>query len=159
RDQHLLAAHHMRLDLVQVIRPDPGAGIPERFPAGRRDGIGAPPDVDLLLAPFLTGVVLVEAGEVAIVALVQRLVLERLEARLAELIEHDVERPLRPLQGRGEGNAEVEPLGPDAYPGGARLLDALRRQVDIAPAGEEVEEVPFALSVTDDDEGAVHGRA
>src|SRR5665213_4200639 len=38
----------------------------------RRDVVGAPPDMHLLLAPFLAGVVFVQAGQIAIVALVQR---------------------------------------------------------------------------------------
>ena len=50
----------------------------------------------LLLAPFRAGVVLVEAGEVAIVALVQRLVADRLQVALAELIEHDARRCAAP---------------------------------------------------------------
>ena len=41
-------------------------------------------------------------------------------------------------------------------PAGVRLRDALRRQVDVAPAGEEIVQVPFALSVADEDEQAVH---
>ena len=41
--------------------------------------------MDLLLAPFLARVVLVEAGEVAIVALVERLVAGDRQVGLAEL--------------------------------------------------------------------------
>src|ERR1700736_2627118 len=113
--------------------------------------------MDLLLSPFLAGVVLVETGKLAIVALVERLVLQRLQTDLAKLVEHDVEGSLRPLQRRGEGDAEVESLGFQSSAGSLGFVDALRRQVDVAPAGEEVEEVPFALSVTDDDKRAVHG--
>src|SRR6516162_317001 len=144
---------------MQVVRPDAGAGIAQGLAARRRDGVGASPGMDLLLAPFLARVILVEAGEIAVVALVERLVSQRLQAGLAELIEHDVERALRPRQRRGEGDAEVEPLCLQPPAGGMGLLDALRRQVDVAPAGKKVEEIPFALSMTDDDERAVHGRS
>ena len=51
--------------------------------------------MDLLLAPFLAGVVLVEAGQVAIVALVERKVLADGECRLAELVERQIHRVLR----------------------------------------------------------------
>ena len=51
--------------------------------------------MDLLLAPFLTRIVLVEAGEIAVVALVERLVPDGFEARLARLLKHQVERLLR----------------------------------------------------------------
>ena len=73
-DEHALAAQDVRLDVVDVVGPDAGAGVAERLAAGRRDGVGAAPDVDLLLAPFRARVVLVEAGEIAVVALVERLV-------------------------------------------------------------------------------------
>ena len=40
--------------------------------------------------------------------------------------------------------------------GGLGLLVALLGQVDVAPAGEEVLQVPFALAVADEDEGSGH---
>ena len=40
--------------------------------------------------------------------------------------------------------------------GALGFLDALLGQVDVAPAGEEVLQVPFALAVADEDESAGH---
>ena len=54
----------------------------------------------LLLAPFGAGIVLVEAGQVAIVALVQRLVADRLEIALADLVENVLAGLLRADQRR-----------------------------------------------------------
>ena len=83
----VLAAQHMRLHVVQIIGPDARAGVLQALAAGRRDVVGAAPDMHLLLAPFGAGVVLVEAGEVAIVALVERLVADGLQAGLADRVE------------------------------------------------------------------------
>ena len=74
RDQHALAREHIRLDVVHVIGQRAGQRIFQAFAAGRRHIIGAAPDMDLLFAPFLARVVLVEAGQIAIIALVQGLV-------------------------------------------------------------------------------------
>ena len=53
--------------------------------------------MDLLLAPFLAGVVLVQAGEIAVVALVEREVFFGRQAGLAELGQRQIERVLRAL--------------------------------------------------------------
>ena len=62
----------------------------------------------LLLAPLLAGIVLVEAGEVAIVALVQGLVRDGRQIRLADLVEDQLAGVLRPHQRRGEGDVELQ---------------------------------------------------
>ena len=61
RDQHPLAAQHRRQNVLAVIGERAGDGVLEALAAGRLDVIAAPPLVDLLLAPFLARVVLVEA--------------------------------------------------------------------------------------------------
>ena len=66
----------------------------------------------LLLAPFLARVVLVEADEIAIVALVERLVLEHRNFGLAQFLQHQVERALRAHERGGEGDVEVDALAP-----------------------------------------------
>ena len=63
----------------------------------------------LLLAPFLASIVLVEAREVAIVALVERLVADRFQLALADAVQNVLAGLLRPLQRRGEGDVEFEP--------------------------------------------------
>ena len=112
--------------------------------------------MDLLLAPLLAGVILVEADEVAVVALVQRLVPGDRKAGLADLGERQVERALGADERRGEAHIEGEALGLELLPGGLGLVDALLAQVRIVPTGEKVLEVPFALSVADEHQQAVH---
>ena len=61
----------------------------------------------LLLAELGTSVVLVQASELAIVTLVQRLVLDDRNAFLANGLKLDLQRLLSTLKGRGEGNARA----------------------------------------------------
>ena len=116
--------------------------------------------MDLLVAPLLAGVVLVEAGKVAVIALVQRLVAGDDEIVDARFLKDQVERVLGALEGGGIVKIGLIALGLDELAGGAGFGDALFRQVRVLPAGEQVLEVPFALSVTDENECASHwGRS
>jgi hypothetical protein len=99
------------------------------------------------LSPFLSRIVLVEAGQIAIVAFVQRLVAQGLQSGLPHLAEQDVERALRALQCRGEGDVEGKPLRLELAAGLMGFLHALLGEVDIAPAGEQVFQIPFALAM------------
>src|SRR5690606_30667339 len=123
--------------------------VAQGFAAGRSDVVGAAPDMNLLLPPFLAGVILVQAREIAIVALVQRLVLDDGNVGLVHFREQQIKRILRALEGGGEGNVEDKPLRLQLATGFLRFGDALRREIDVAPAGEEVLEIPFALAVAD----------
>src|SRR5205085_10799992 len=79
--------------------------------------------------------------------LVERLVFEHRYAALAELVEHDIERALGANERRREGDVEPQALRLELAAGGARFSDALLAQIDVAPAGEQVFEIPFALAV------------
>jgi hypothetical protein len=115
--------------------------------------------MDLLLAPFLAGVVLVEAGEIAVVALVQRQILVNGDAALAHFFEHECRAgALRALQRRGEGDVEGDAARFQFLSGGARLGNALLGEIDVAPAGEEVLQIPLALAVTDEHQQTFHCR-
>src|SRR5208283_2742203 len=109
--------------------------------------VRAPPHLHLLGAPFHPRIVLVEADEVAIVALVERLILEHRNARLPDLLEHEVERMLRANERRGEGDIEADILRIELAPGGARFLDTVVGEANVTPTGEEVFQIPVALAV------------
>src|SRR5688572_5053163 len=49
--EHMLAAQHARLNLLDVIRQHARGSVAQTFTAGRGDIIGAAPDMHLLLAP------------------------------------------------------------------------------------------------------------
>jgi hypothetical protein len=59
-------------------------------------------------------------------------------------------------ESRGEGDVELQPARLQPLAGGARFLAALVGKPDIAPAGEQVLQVPFALPMTDEHESAWH---
>ena len=71
------------------------------------------------------------------------------------LLQHEVERALRALERRGEGHIECEPLRLQLAAGLARFLDALLGQIDVAPAGEQVFQVPLALAVAHEHEKTI----
>ncbi len=62
---------------------------------------------------------------------------------------------MRALQRRGEGDAEFEAAIGEEPAGGARLAASEIGQRDIGRAGEDIGEVPFALSVADEHKQAV----
>ena len=64
--------------------------------------------MDLVLAPLGAGIVLVEAGEIAVIALVERLVVDRLQVRLADTVENDLAGLFGALEDRGEGYVELD---------------------------------------------------
>ena len=74
----------------------------------------------------------------------------------AHFLEDQIERVLGALEGRGVVEIRLEALRLDELAGGARFVDALFGQVRILPAGEQVLEVPVALSVADEDESSGH---
>ena len=56
---------------------------------------------------------------------------------------------------RGEGDIEMQPLRLEFFAGGTRLGDAFLGQTDIAPAGEQIFQIPIALAVAHEHEKPV----
>ena len=77
---------------------------------------------------------------------------------LIKLGKDDVERVLGALQNAREGNIEFDAVIPDHAAGNAGFDHALLGQIGIAPAGEQVESVPFALTVAHEHENIVCQR-
>src|SRR5690606_34247428 len=128
-------------------RPDPGPRIAQALTSRRRDVIGAPPDVHLLLAPFDARLILVHAGKVTIIALVQRGIALDPNRFTFKLLQDDLVGALRALQGRSKGNIRHDAAVLQCPPGSTRLFNALVGQSDIAPTREQVLEVPLALTM------------
>jgi len=114
--------------------------------------------MNLFLAPLGAGIVLVETGEVTIVAFVERLILDRLEVRLADLVEHDLQRLLGALQVGGKCDVEIDAGLGQCLAAGLGFLDAERGQVRVLPAGEQIFEIPVALAVANEDKGTAHEK-
>ena len=153
--QGAFAAQHAGQDLLHVVRQRARQRVLEAFAAGRRHVIGTAPDQHLLLAPLLAGVILVETGQIAIVALVQRQVLVGLQPGLAELGEHQIERVLSAGQRRGEGDVEGETLRFQLLAGGLGFGDTEFGEVGILPAREQVLQVPVALAMPHEHEETI----
>ena len=94
--------------------------------------------MDLRVAVLGCGLGLVEAGEAAIVPLVEAPVLLDREPEPAHRLERDVERLDRPRLEADEGLVEVEALGGHQFARSLGLGLALCGHVDIPPAGEAV---------------------
>ncbi len=112
----------------------------------------------LLVAPALASLVLIEAHEIAVVALVQRGILDDRQIFLVKLAQDEFQRVLGPFQGAGEGEVEAPPLILEHGAGAMRFGDAFFRQIDILPAGEHVEAVPLAFAMTHQNQRIRHGR-
>lgn len=155
-DDDVLALLDEGQDLLVVVGPDTLRGELERLAAGRGDIVAAAPDVHLVLAPLLARVVLVEARELAVVALVESLVLVDRNVLLTNLLELDAQRSLRALQSRGEGHVKLDARRSNTLSTRKRLLATKLRQRRILPAREEVELVPLGLTVARKDESSNH---
>ena len=85
-------------------------------------------------------------------ALVQPPVLLDRQPQPPHRLEREVEGLDRPRLDAGEAEVEIEPARRHQLARQPRLLDALRGQVDVPPAGEAILEVPRRLAVADEDE-------
>ena len=120
------------------------------FEGWRLDVKGATPDLDLGFAMLRRCVSLVEALKSAVVTLVQTPGLVNGQPVAIELIEHMVERVDRTLQEGRVAHVEIVAGLMEGLAAGNCLLVAGLGEVNVGPAGEEVELVPFGLAVTHD---------
>lgn len=110
--------------------------------------------MDLLLAPLGAGIILVQAGEVAIIALIEGHALVRLEIALPHGIQNEATGALCPAKARGEGRIEMQPFRLQRLTGALGFQHALLGQVGIPPAGEQVLQVPLALAMAHEHKNA-----
>lgn len=151
-DEGGVGAEYRRQDLVDVVRQHAGDGVAQALAARGGRVVGAAPDVDLLLAELLAGLVLIQAGEVAVVALVERLITRDGDGG-AEFVQHDIAGCRGALQHGAEGGLRGEACGFEALAGGGGFLSSLLGEREIRPAGELVAFVAFGLAVAGEDEG------
>jgi len=86
-DENAVATENPWLDGCVIIGKDAVCRVLKAFATRRRRVIGSAPDVDLLFAPFLPGVILVEACQVSIVTLIERLIADDLEIGLTQFLQ------------------------------------------------------------------------
>lgn len=155
-DDDVLALLNQGQDLLVVVGPDTLGGELQALTAGRRDIVASAPDVDLVLAPLLPGVVLVETAELAVVALVESLVLVDGDVFLTNLLELNAEGSLCTLESGSEGNVELDSSGSDTLGTGEGLLATELGESRVLPTSEQVELVPLGLTVARKDESSNH---
>src|SRR5262249_28580744 len=110
------------------------------------------PHHHLLLAVARSRLRLVEAGERAVVALVEAPVLLDGKPQPVHLLEREIERADGALEERGEREVEVVAFRGEHAAGRARFLDAALREIDVLPAGEAVLAVPVAFAMAEQNE-------
>ena len=157
RDLCLIIRQHARDRVLEALGLGNGdvaiAAIPCQLPRAvglkrrRRDVERTAPDLDLVGPDPVDHLLLVEAGQAAVVALVQAPVLGHRKPQTVHLVEDEMKGADGAGQDRGEAMIEVETLVGEQPAGGARLLDAGGRQVAVPPAGEAILEVPPRLAV------------
>src|SRR5262249_19482058 len=87
---------------------------------------------------------------------VEGLVLDRLQPGLADGVEDQLAGDLGARQRRGVGDVELHAALGELPATAFCFIDALLGQPDVAPAGEQVLQIPFALTVPNEDECAGH---
>ena len=176
-DEYALAGEHLGANLVLKIRPGAGYRVLEALGIGqligrdvavlllgvgvatvarlerrRADIEGTAPDEHLLVAVLRRGIGLVETLQRTVVALVELPGFDDGQPLAIHLAEHDVEGVDRALEARSVADVKVETGFFEGAAACRRLFAARVGELDIGPAGEQVELVPLGLSVTDKDE-------
>ena len=183
-DEHALAGAHLRLDLLGEVRPCAGDGVLQALGQGHLVGRGvavggqkarvalvvflqcgrahieaAAPDLHLVFAVLGGGFRLVQTLQGTVMALVQAPSLVHGQPFAVHCAQDVVQGVDGALQVRGVANVEIEAgLGQGAAAIGCFLAAGVGK-VHIHPTGEEVQLVPFALAVANENElhGIAHG--
>ena len=124
----------------------------------RRHVVRAAPDLDLVLAVLLCGLGLVAARQVAVVPLIQSPVAAHRHPQAAHAVQRLVGGADGPQLHRGVDHVGVHAGLGHHVACRAGLGAAGVGQVAVVPAGEQVELVPLALAVAEQDE-LVHGAS
>mmetsp|Transcript_104929 Transcript_104929/g.292034 ORF Transcript_104929/g.292034 Transcript_104929/m.292034 type:complete len:293 (+) Transcript_104929:179-1057(+) len=127
----------------------------------RRQVEATAPDLHLLRAVLHHRLLLVQAGQAAVHALVQPPRLVHRGVQLIRGLQGQVASLDGPLQVGGVADVELQPLLLDQLAGPLGLTDALLGEVDVHPTRELVRHVPLRLAVAGENElcMAGHGAA
>mmetsp|Transcript_14124 Transcript_14124/g.33313 ORF Transcript_14124/g.33313 Transcript_14124/m.33313 type:complete len:214 (+) Transcript_14124:374-1015(+) len=176
-DEHALARHDARSDLVKPEGEHSVDGEGERLSTwqcllwhggverivgrvaliGGFDGRGrhieaAAPNLDLVVAVLLGGLRLVEALQATVVPLIQAPVVDDGHGKVLALCADSPGSANGTTQDGGEDDVELVALLLQALARLDRLLNSICAEVDIVPTGEDVGNIPLALTVADEDD-------
>ena len=149
-----LGRGHGHPGIAAVIAQIIGAASLQRW---RRDVKAAAPDFDLLLARLRHGLGFVQAGQAAVVTLVQSPVLDHRQPQPPHRLQRQVQCLDRAGLVAGEAQVEVIALGTEQRASRLRLRRANLGDINVPPAGEAVFKIPGRLAVAEQDE-AGHGE-
>ena len=180
-DEHVHVGLQLRHDLGVPIRKDTGHDIFQAFGRGKGgtvdepvarviDGVlgargldgrrwdveAASPEVRLLIAVSCGSRLLVETLQCAVVPFVQAPVTLQRQPHLPHFAEREVTGHHCAREDTGVGKVEAQAFVTHHGTRGRRLALTLRGQLDVVPTGEEVEFVPGALAVSEQDQDAGH---
>mmetsp|Transcript_24887 Transcript_24887/g.52754 ORF Transcript_24887/g.52754 Transcript_24887/m.52754 type:complete len:203 (-) Transcript_24887:2-610(-) len=124
----------------------------------RRDVEAAAPDLDLLGAVLDHCLLLVEAREAAVHALVEAPSLVHGHEELVSRLECEVQGLDGPLEEGGVGNVDLDALRFEQLAGTLALPHTLIRQVHIDPAREAIRDIPLRLAVAREDKEGMRRR-
>ncbi len=130
-DDDVLAGRELRRDALLEEGNHALSGVFQAFASGRGDVVRALPEVDLLGSPAPARLVLVDAHQLAIVALVERRILHRGDVFLIELVENDLQRMRGARQRAGEGGIEAKTSGLEHGAGAMGLEQAFLGEAHI----------------------------
>lgn len=122
-----------------------------RLECRRADIEGAAPDEHLFVAVLRGGIGLVETLQRTVVALVELPGFDDGQPLAIHLAEHDIEGVNCALETRGVADVKVETGFFEGATACCGFFAARVGELDIGPAGEQVEFVPLGFSVTDKD--------
>mmetsp|Transcript_1383 Transcript_1383/g.4390 ORF Transcript_1383/g.4390 Transcript_1383/m.4390 type:complete len:205 (+) Transcript_1383:591-1205(+) len=118
---------------------------------GRRRGERPAPELHLVLAILLDSLLLVEARQGAVHALVKAPIVVHNHMLLACDSQNNVKGLLRALEQRRVAHIELDALLPDLRGAHGRLVLAQRGEAHVRPASEEVGLIPLRLAVAQED--------
>ena len=123
------------------------AVLAARLDRRRRGVVAAPPRHELLFAVLFLGLGLVQALQRAVVALVEPPVAMHRDPVPVGLVQREVGGVDRPSQQRRVEHIGLAVQLLDQLAGAGRFGPALLGEVDVDPSGEQVQRVPLALAV------------
>ena len=121
-----------------------------------RDVVAAAPDLHLIRTVLLDGLRLVQSLQRTVVTFVQAPAALHRQPHQVHLVEHDPHGANGAFEDRGKDQVEIVALGLQQPAGFARFVATQIGQVHIHPAGEQIFQIPGALTVTNQYEFAGH---
>ncbi len=151
-EQSRIAFHYRRENFSHEEGQDARNRIPKAFPLGRSFGVRPTPKLDLFVTPPLPRFIFADAGQRAIVALIEGGAPKNRRTRLPYFPQDQFASLDRPRQCRAESRLETDVQSLESPADSLRLFDADGRQRKVSPTSEDVALIAFALPMAGNDQ-------